>query len=76
MILVKKKNIIVSINGKKQEISGNIDLLQLIESLGFDPTKSGVAVAVNCEVVPQKMWPETRINPDSEIEIIHAVQGG
>ena len=73
---MKKKNIIISINGKKQEISGNIDLLQLIESLGVDPTKSGVAVAVNCEVIPRTMWLETRINPDSEVDIIHAVQGG
>ncbi|HIC16943.1 TPA: sulfur carrier protein ThiS [Candidatus Poribacteria bacterium] len=66
----------ILINGKTQEISGNIDLLQLIENLGFDLTKPGVAVAVNCEVIPRKMWSETCINPDSEIEIIHAVQGG
>ena len=66
----------VSINGKKQEISGNIDLLQLVESLGIDPTQSGVAIAVNCEVIPRKMWLGTCINSDSEIEIIHAVQGG
>ena len=73
---MKKKNITISINGKKQEISGNMDLLQLVESLGIDPTQSGVAIAVNCEVIPRKMWLGTCINSDSEIEIIHAVQGG
>ena len=73
---MENKNITILINGKKQEINGNMDLLQLIESLGVDPTKSGVAVAVNCEVIPRTMWLETRINPDSEVDIIHAVQGG
>ena len=73
---MENKNITVSINGKKQELSGNMDLLQLVESLGIDPTQSGVAIAVNCEVIPRKMWLGTCINSDSEIEIIHAVQGG
>ena len=73
---MENKNITVSINGKKQELSGNMDLLQLVKSLGIDPTQSGVAIAVNCEVIPRKMWLGTCINSDSEIEIIHAVQGG
>ena len=73
---MENKNIMVSINGKKQEINGNMDLLQLVESLGVDPTQAGVAIAVNCEVIPRKMWSRTCIDSDSEIEIIHAVQGG
>ena len=56
---MENKNIMVSINGKNQEINGNMDLLQLVESLGVDPTQAGVAIAVNCEVIPRKMWSGT-----------------
>ncbi|WP_436701675.1 sulfur carrier protein ThiS [Nocardioides sp. BYT-33-1] len=41
-----------------------------------DRCPSGVAVAVNEEVVPRGAWPERRLSDGDVVEVVTAVQGG
>lgn len=41
-----------------------------------DPRPSGVAVAVNDEVVPRDDWPRRPLADGDTVEIVTAVQGG
>ncbi len=66
----------IEVNGKAKEISPGLTLHQLLLDLEIDPSRPGIAVAINGEVVFRKQWAEMEIQPDSEIEIIRAAQGG
>ncbi len=66
----------IKVNGEAEEVSPGLTLQQLLLDLDINPSRPGIAVAVNQEVVPRTEWEETEIQPDSEIEIIRAAQGG
>jgi sulfur carrier protein len=51
----------VWINGDQREVSAS---------------SSGVAVAVDGEVVPRAGWADTRLTDGARIEVLTAVQGG
>jgi sulfur carrier protein len=48
----------------------------LLASLGVDGSRTGVAVAVNAEVVRRSHWTATPLNDGDSIEVLRAVQGG
>ncbi|HXV77419.1 MAG TPA: sulfur carrier protein ThiS [Candidatus Polarisedimenticolaceae bacterium] len=48
----------------------------LLRELGHDPTRPGIAVAVNDEVVPRREWPRRPLRFGDRVEIVGAVQGG
>ena len=65
----------VTINGKKQQLSSSIITIQgLVEWLELEPT--GVAVAVNLEVISKINWLSTPLKDGDVIDIIQARQGG
>jgi sulfur carrier protein len=64
------------INGEHRRWTGVETLEALVESLGMDKDRSGIAVALNDSVVPRADWPGTRVQAGDRIEIIHPVQGG
>ena len=66
----------IKVNGEAKEVSLGLTLHQLLLELEIDPSRPGIAVAINGEVVLRKQWAEMEIQPDSEIEIIRAAQGG
>ena len=66
----------IKVNGEAKEVSPGLTLHQLLLDIEIDPTRPGIAVAINQEVVLRTQWEETEIQPDSEIEIIRAAQGG
>ena len=66
----------IEVNGEAKEISPGLTLHQLLLELEIDPSRPGIAVAINGEVLLRKQWAEMEIQPDSEIEIIRAAQGG
>jgi sulfur carrier protein len=51
-------------------------LAALVRSLGYGAAGSGVAVAVNGEVVRRAAWEERRLRAGDRVEIVGAVQGG
>ena len=66
----------IQVNGEVKEVSPGLTLHQLLLELEIDPSRPGIAVAIDQEVVLRRQWEETEIQPESEIEIIRAAQGG
>ena len=68
---------VVKVNGETKQLSmENPSLPDLLRHVGIPPEQSGIAVAINFEVVPRSQWAETQVNEGDEIEVITARQGG
>jgi sulfur carrier protein len=64
----------VHVNGAARDIpagSALADLVALVTS-----AQSGIAVAVNGEVVPRGSWPDTRLADGDRVDVVTAMQGG
>ena len=66
----------IRVNGEEKTVTPNLNVRDLISVLELDPTQSGIAVAVDREVIPKTEWKATELREGSEVEIIRAVQGG
>ena len=66
----------IRINGEDKEVQPNLNIKELIKQLNMDPLKSGIAVAVDREVIPKSKWETFILEDGSVVEIIRAVQGG
>lgn len=64
----------VRVNGDEREFADGITLAELLTEMGI--TRSGVAVAVDGEVVSRGRWPDVVIADGARVEILMAVQGG
>lgn len=64
----------VRINGREQELEGEVSVLQLIERLGWDPRK--IAVELNLEIVPRSVHGSTILNDGDRLELVNFVGGG
>lgn len=64
----------VSVNGSGHEFASEATVSDAVAVLTTAPT--GVAVAVNGEVVPRGEWPRTRLRDNDRVEILTAAQGG
>ena len=62
------------VNGERRELPHDSTLDAVVRTLTERPT--GVAVAVNGDVVPRHAWSETRIADGDEVEVLTATQGG
>lgn len=65
----------VRLNGTWTATPANT-VVDLLLSVGIDPTRGGAAVAVNGEVVLRSRWPEEVLNEGDKVEILRPVQGG
>ena len=65
----------VRLNGRNEEVTATT-VVELLVSLGIDPERRGLAVAVGGEVVPRRAWPERRLAAGDDIEIVRPLQGG
>ena len=66
----------IRLNGEETEVRLNLSVYELLVALELDPAQSGIAVAVDREVIPKTEWQETELRENSDVEIIRAVQGG
>ena len=64
----------ITVNGDPHPRVGTV--ADLLSQRLDDPRPSGVAVAVNHEVVPRADWPSHRLADGDTVEIVTAVQGG
>ncbi|MFF0424514.1 sulfur carrier protein ThiS [Streptomyces sp. NPDC004520] len=64
----------VSVNGEPRVLAGPLSLDALVSTLSTAP--SGVAAAVNEEVVPRGEWATTVLGEGDRVEVLTAVQGG
>ena len=65
----------ITVNGKLRPLGGE-SIEDIVASLGIDPARRGVAVAVNAEVVPRAGWSRTRIKAGDKVEVVRPLAGG
>ncbi|MBF8187292.1 sulfur carrier protein ThiS [Nonomuraea sp. K274] len=65
---------IVTINGAAHEVADGMTVAQAVRTL--TPATTGVAVAVNDEVVMRSSWETTALSDSDRVEVLTAVQGG
>ena len=66
----------VVLNGEPREAPEGATVADLVAAAGIEPDRSGIAVAVNGDVVPRSAWATTSVADGSRIEILQAVAGG
>jgi thiamine biosynthesis protein ThiS len=64
----------IFINGESKELSGQINLNELLKYFSL-PTER-VAIELNQEVVRKKDWENIQIKDADKIEVVHFVGGG
>ena len=64
----------VIVNGEPREVPDGATVASIVESVTRAP--SGVAVALNGEVVRRADWPTTPAHDADRLEVLTAVQGG
>ncbi len=64
----------VTINGERRELEPGATVDDAVVAIGAP--RSGVAVAVDGEVVPRTDWTLMTLGEDAQIEVLTAVQGG
>ena len=64
----------VTLNGEPRDLPDGSSVVQAVAELTSAP--SGVAAAVNGEVVPRGSWAATPLRRGDQVEIVTAVQGG
>lgn len=64
----------VRVNGKVEEVPAAMTVGQLVDSMGRG--RSGIAVAVNEQLVARSSWDDTPLGDADRIEILSAVAGG
>ena len=62
-------------NNQRKEIKDTSPVQHLLDEW-LGEKKKGIAVAVNGEVIPKANWPIHLLNPNDEILLIKATQGG
>lgn len=64
----------VIVNGQVRTLAAECSVADLAGTVGGGTT--GVAVAVNGEVVPRSSWPATPLHDGDRVELLGAMQGG
>jgi sulfur carrier protein len=64
----------VTVNGQPREVAADINVGQVVAAV--TELATGVAAAVNGEVVPRRSWDGTRLRDGDRVEVVTAVQGG
>jgi len=64
----------IVINGVAHQVADELRLDRAVALISTAP--SGVAAAVNGEVVRRVCWPATRLCAGDKVEVLTAVQGG
>jgi sulfur carrier protein len=65
----------IMLNGEPVD-SAAPTILLLLNERGIDPSQSGIAVAVNSEVVTRVAWETRALAEGDDVEVITAMQGG
>jgi sulfur carrier protein len=67
-------SVLITINGEPREVARGTTVEQLIRQVTDQQT--GIAAALNGEVLPRRAWPATPLADRDQVEVVTAVQGG
>ncbi len=65
----------ITLNGQRRALSEAVSVQHLLRQLGYDSPR-GLAVEVNCEVVPAACHAERWLAPGDSVEVVTLVGGG
>jgi sulfur carrier protein len=66
----------ILLNGEHVELPAGSSLLAALRDIGITEQTSGVAVAVDGEVVPRTHWEAYALHEGARVEALTAMQGG
>ena len=66
----------IVVNGDARELAPGTTVRELLDELDVGAGASGVAIAVDAEVVPRGEWDTTELDEGARVEILRAIQGG
>lgn len=64
----------ISVNGKPHRTTASLSLAAAVAM--FTDAETGVAAAVNGDVIRRAVWEATQLSDGDEVEVLTAVQGG
>ena len=64
------------LNGSARELDDAATVEQAVDATGAPAARSGLAVAVDGEVIPRGEWSSTGLRDGQRVEVLQAVQGG
>jgi sulfur carrier protein len=64
----------VTVNGERRGIPAQTTVGELVAMV--TELATGVAAAVNGEIVPRRSWPGMSLRDGDQVEVVTAVQGG
>jgi thiamine biosynthesis protein ThiS len=64
----------ITVNGKEREFANPLNVRELLDVLGLDPTR--VAVELNRDILPRARFAEDVLNEGDVLEIVQFVGGG
>jgi sulfur carrier protein len=67
---------IITVNGQSRELESGATVAKVVALLEVPADASGVAVALDGEVVTRSRWSQTEVADGSLVEIVSAIQGG
>ena len=65
----------VRINGEMRSVASS-NVTELLTENAIDPTRRGIAVAINAALVPRSAWAKSILQTGDEIEIVRPLSGG
>jgi len=66
----------VTVNGEPRDVAPGATVADVLDALGVDPERRGIAVALDAEVVPRGAWDATAVAEGARLEVLTAIQGG
>jgi sulfur carrier protein len=66
----------VVVNGERRELPAGTTVRGLLDALAVPGGASGVAIAVDAQVVPRGEWETTELDEGARVEVLRAIQGG
>lgn len=71
-----RSKVVLTVNGEQRSVSAGSTLEDLLRRMDVDPAQSGIAVALDEEVVPRSDWSSRGLEEGTRVEVITATQGG
>ncbi len=66
----------ITVNGEPRDLPPGATVADVLDALGVEPRRRGIAVAVDAEVVPRGTWDATPVADGARVEVVNAIQGG
>jgi sulfur carrier protein len=66
----------VVLNGERRDLASDATVREAVTATGAPSEGRGVAVALDGEVVPRRLWDEVALREGQRVEVVRAVQGG